>query len=365
MDDRRQLAEEVIALAEGVGDASMQLEGQLLRVWSLLDTGDFAEAEEELERAALLNAGVRQPYYAWLIAIARACLAFAGGHLQDVETLAAEALSLGHQAQNPNAVLFFAAQVGSLYWYVGRSDGVETSLTTIVDAFPVLRPVVECALVATHAEAGRTDEARRALRALMADGAWRRLRNIMWLPSVTYLAEACGVLRDAEFAEELYALLRPYAGRLVTLPPAIVYGPTSHYLGQLAAILGRWDVAARHFDDAMDLESRAQIRHQLARTQVAYARMLLERGRGDEVLLARSLLAAAERTAEALGMPGLLDCARALHALASGARPAAQAGIELVGAASCRRLPWHRIGRPASSAATAISGRSRSTASAA
>ncbi len=321
VDDRRQLAEEVIVLAEGVGDASMQLEGQLLRVWSLLDTADFAEAEEELDRAALLNAGVRQPYYAWLIAIARACLAFAGGRLQDVEALAAEALSLGHQAQNPNAVLFFAAQVGSLYWYAGRSDAVETSLTTIIDAFPVLRPVVACALVTTHAEAGRDEEARLALREQMTDGAWRKLRNIMWLPSVCYLAEACGILGDVQWAAELYDLLLPFAGRLVTLPPAIVYGPASHNLGQLAAMRGHWDVAARHFDDAMDLESRAQIRHQLARTQVEYARMLLDRGRADGVLLARSLLAAAERTAESLDMPGVLARVRVLHARASGAAP--------------------------------------------
>jgi CheY-like chemotaxis protein/tetratricopeptide (TPR) repeat protein len=319
VDDRRELAEEVIALAEGVGDPTMQLEGSLLRVWSLLDGGDFCEAEEELDRAGLLNAGVRQPYYAWLIAIARACLAFAGGRLHDVEALAAEALSLGHQAQNPNAVLVFGAQIASLYWYCGRNDGVEASISTIADTFPALRPVVECALVTTLAEAGRVEEARDALRAAMTDGPWRRLRNIMWLPAVNYLGEACAILRAAEWAEELYGLLRPYAGRLVTLPPAVIYGAVSHTLGALAAIQGDCDRAARHFDEAMDMESRAQMRHQLARTQMEYARMLLERGRADELLLARSLLAAAERTAEELGMPTLLRRAQALHGMATGA----------------------------------------------
>lgn len=334
VDDRRQLAEEVITLAEGVGDASMQLEGQLLRIWCLLDTGDFAAAEEEVERAALLNAGVRQPYYAWLIATVRACLAFAAGRLQDVEALAAEALALGHQAQNPNAVLFFAAQVGSLYWFAGRSGDVEASLTTIADAFPALQPVVECALVATQAEAGRLDEARRSLDTVMRNGAWRRLHNIMWLPSVCYLAEACGIVRHPAWAGELYELMLPYGGRLITLPPAIVYGAVSHNLGQLAAIQGRWDVAARHFDDAMDLESRAQIRHLLARTQVEYARMLLERGRPDDALLARSLLGAAERAAESLGMPSLVGRARALHAQAT--------GVDAISGPAGRRVPDDR-----------------------
>src|SRR5262249_22962736 len=96
-------------------------------------------------------------------------------------------------------------------------------------------------------------------------------------------------------------------------------------------------LAGRHFDSAMDLAGRVHARQWLARTQVAYASMLLDRGLSDDVLLARSLLAAAERTAEGLDPGGLRGRARALHASASGtcsgARPPADAAIEAGGAA--------------------------------
>src|SRR5262249_47436454 len=212
IDDRRQLAEEVVELAERVGDHAMQLEGRLLHLWCLLDAGEFAGAERELEAAARLNAGVRQPYYAWCVAIARTCLAFAGGRVGEVEALAAEALSLGHQAQNPSAVVFFAIQVGSLYWLAGRSADVEGVVKTIVETFPHLGPVVQCALADSYADGGRFDDARVVFEDAMTKGEWRKLRNIAWLPALAYLAETCAALRDVRRAEELSELLRPYEG---------------------------------------------------------------------------------------------------------------------------------------------------------
>jgi hypothetical protein len=99
--------------------------------------------------------------------------------------------------------------------------------------------------------------------------------------------------------------LRPFDGRIVTLPPFILYGPVSHYLGRLAAALGDWQRAARHFDEALRLAGRAHARRWLARTQVAYATMLLERRERADVLLARGLLSAAGHIAADLGMEGL------------------------------------------------------------
>ena len=110
---------------------------------------------------------------------------------------------------------------------------------------------------------------------------------------MSFLAEACAVLQDMRGAAELYEALRPFDGRLVTLPPLILYGPVSYYLGRLAATLGDWEQAVRHFDEALKLAGRAHARRWLARTQVAYSAMLLERRGRDDVLLARGLLSGA------------------------------------------------------------------------
>jgi len=304
-DNRLMLADEAIALAERLADRATLLEGALLRFWCLLDVGDFAGAKTQLEVASRLVEATGQPYYEWLVLMGRTALAYGAAPVPDVEALAAAAVSAGHRAQNPNAALFYAAQVGSLAWLTGRDTAVDASLADIVADVPALGPTVQCARAIMWAETGRVEEARVILRELLDDGSWRAIRNIAWLPAMSFLAEACAVLRDVRVARELYEALRPFDGRLVTLPPLILYGPVSYYLGRLAATLGDWDRAVRHFDDALELAGRAHAYRWLARTQVACSTMLLERGERDDVLLARARLSGAARMAVDLGMEGL------------------------------------------------------------
>ena len=304
-DDRLMLADEAIALAERLSDRATLLEGALLRFWSLLDVGDFSAARTQLDVAGRLVETARQPYYEWLVLMGRTALAYGAAPVPDVEALAAEALNTGHRAQNPNAALFYAAQVGSLAWLTGRNTEIDASLADIVADVPALGPTVQCARAIMWAETGRVEQARAVLRQLLDDGSWRAIRNIAWLPAMSFLAEACAVLQDVRGARELYEALRAFDGRLVTLPPLILYGPVSYYLGRLAATLGDWEQAVRHFDEALKLAGRAQARRWLARTQVAYSAMLLERRGRDDVLLARGLLLDAARIAAELGMEGL------------------------------------------------------------
>ena len=108
----------------------------------------------------------RQPYYEWLVLMGRTALAYGAAPVPDVEALAAEALNTGHRAQNPNAALFYAAQVGSLAWLTGRNTEVDASLADIVADVPALGPTVQCARAIMWAETGRVEQARVILRQL-------------------------------------------------------------------------------------------------------------------------------------------------------------------------------------------------------
>ena len=136
-DDRLMLADEAIALAERLSDRATLLEGALLRFWSLLDVGDFSAARTQLDVAGRLVETARQPYYEWLVLMGRTALAYGAAPVPDVEALAAEALNTGHRAQNPNAALFYAAQVGS---WPGSRGATRRSTRRWPTSLPTYRP---------------------------------------------------------------------------------------------------------------------------------------------------------------------------------------------------------------------------------
>jgi hypothetical protein len=90
--------------------------------------------------------------------------------------------------------------------------------------------------------------------------------------------------------------------------------------------MSRWQEAGDHFETAIESNTRRGARSLLACTQVEYTRMLSERGRARDRILARDLLDRAAATATALEMDGLLGDIHRLRALDAGTAVAAGAG---------------------------------------
>jgi tetratricopeptide (TPR) repeat protein len=100
---------------------------------------------------------------------------------------------------------------------------------------------------------------------------------------MTYLSEVCAFLGDAARAATLYQLLLPYAGYNIVLGVEIVcYGAATRYLALLASTMSRWEVAERHFNEALAMKTRMGARPYLARTQYEYAEMLRARGQPED-----------------------------------------------------------------------------------
>ena len=70
----------------------------------------------------------------------------------------------------------------------------------------------------------------------------------------------------------------------------------------LAACLGRWDDAERHFTDALAMNERFGARPAIVRTRRAWASMLLDRNAPGDRERARDLIAAGRAEAAQLGM---------------------------------------------------------------
>jgi tetratricopeptide (TPR) repeat protein len=123
--------------------------------------------------------------------------------------------------------------------------------------------------------------------------------------TLSYLAEVCTRLGDADRAERLYELLLPYRDVALVVPVATVCcGSNARYLGMLAGVMEDWDAAEEHFEAALAMDERLQAWPWLAHTQYEFAEALLARGVPGCRARAESLLAAAE-TAQRLGMTSL------------------------------------------------------------
>ena len=73
-----------------------------------------------------------------------------------------------------------------------------------------------------------------------------------------------------------------------------------------------WETAERHFISALEMHERMGARPWVARTQLAYADMLLARRQRGDRARARELLGDAVLIADALGMPVVAARAREL-----------------------------------------------------
>jgi tetratricopeptide (TPR) repeat protein len=303
--ERLAVSDEIIQLASEIGDRGFGLEGRIFRFLTLVESGDDAGAHKELEVCARIAGDLRQPYHQFLIGVLRGCEAFMSGHLNDVERLAQAAMALGEAAHTQNGPLLCGVQLGRLRWLQGRFEEVEPMLMGFGAMYPFLSATVGGALAATYSEQGRFAGAQAQLDAIGDLGAIPR--HVSWHATLAFMAEAAGALRDAKHAAPLYDLMRPLDGRNLMQLPSMTLGPAAYYLGLLAQALDCLEAAARHFEDALAFDARTGAMHYQARTQVAYAEMLLRRGERGDSARAAELLQASVATARRLGMTKLAE----------------------------------------------------------
>ena len=128
-----------------------------------------------------------------------------------------------------------------------------------------------------------------------------------WLGAMADLAVVAAGVRHTAAAWLLEAL-EPYQGRLVVWAGAsITRAPVSHYLGLLAAALGRTDSAVRYFEEAIELEQQIGALPYLAHSLSGLAGALAARGSAGDAGLASEHRRRAREIAQRLGMTVLLE----------------------------------------------------------
>ncbi|MGH2694369.1 MAG: ATP-binding protein [Actinomycetota bacterium] len=300
--ERIELATELVRVAEGLDDGEKAIQGRYYRLMALFELGDVGAVTVELEVIEARARELRQTPQLWLAAVTRATLALFEGRFDDADELIETALALGERAQSSDSLLSHRIQLFSLARERGGLEELEPLMRRSAEEYPA-RPMFRCMLAYLLAELGRSSEARRIFEGLAADRFAALPTTNEWLFSMSILAEVADLLGDRqEDAGTLYGLTHPYADRNGATADYISTGSVARYLGILAARLGRWKEAGRHFEAALDMNERMGARTWSVHTRYDYAAMLTERGRVEDRDRAVDLLKIALEVCEEIGM---------------------------------------------------------------
>ena len=315
---RRRLLAEFREVIDQLGDARLNAQvglnnldvGYVTAVASL-EIGDLADLEAYFKRTQELLDKTQFPSGMYIITSASAMMAILRGDFAAAERFAERALEASQEEIQPEVA---TGVYGVQMFTTRREQGRLAEVAPLVRRFvaenakaAAWRPGL--ALIAS--DLGFEEEAQRIFDELAAtqfDFPIDARRNI----TLSYLAEICTRLDDADRAEKLYQLLLPYRDLALLVPIAtICCGATARYLGMLAGAMGDWAAAEQHFEASLDLDERLQAWPWLTHTKHEFALMLRARDRPGDRDRAAQLLAEAAASAERFGMAGLQSRIRA------------------------------------------------------
>jgi eukaryotic-like serine/threonine-protein kinase len=150
--------------------------------------------------------------------------------------------------------------------------------------------------------AGQIEEANSAYEELVQNQCEDIPRDRSYLTTLVDLSIIATAFRDQRRAAMLYELLIPYCHINATTVLIFYVGSVSHYLGDLAQLLGNRQLAARHYEDALVMNRKLEHRVALAMTCHNYGNLLAEEPSQDLTERARELLNAATEIGRELGI---------------------------------------------------------------
>jgi DNA-binding SARP family transcriptional activator/tetratricopeptide (TPR) repeat protein len=297
----RRLADstQLLQSARAASDPELTLQGHAWLVVDLLERGDRAGVDAQMEAFSAGAQELRQPLYLWNAAVWRAMRALLAGHLEQADQLASEAVSYGIRGEDVTAPQYYAVQLLGIRREQARMAELEAPLRELVARNPN-RPAWRAGLATLLCETGRSDEAHAELEVVARAGLETIPLDGDWMIAITLLADVATALNDTERAELVYELLLPFGQANVVIGlGAVCLGPTSRYLGRLALTMGRRADALEQLRQAIEANTALGAPVHLAHTQLDLAHAL---GPGAQ---AQALIQAAQQTAAQLDLPAV------------------------------------------------------------
>ena len=290
---------DALTRAQRVGDPVLLFWAAGWRAVNAACRGDIDEMDRCHEIVASLAVRLDQPTLDWAHTLTRAMRAKIAGDTDQVQQLATDALQMGTDSGQPDAIVFFGAQL----MMVGFLRGTMGDLIPLIDQAVADNPGVptsSAALAVAHAEAGHTDDAACLLENFAAAD-FDLPMDQGWTTGMVCYAEAAIACRNPKYAQPLFDRLAPWSNQFATTGGGSAQGPVSLYVGGLATVLGRYHEADIYFTQAAAMSDRMGAKFFAARTDLLWGSMLAERNGPGDADKARGLLANARFVAAAHG----------------------------------------------------------------
>lgn len=305
--ERVAVAGELVEVARSCGNELQTVMGQLWSVTDALLLGrDADRALAELrDRADAL--GMRAILFVIDAIDVMGCSR--GGRLDAAQQAAAACLDRGIEVGDADASAYYSGHLFALRWYAGTgAELLELAQELVASpSMPLENPVFTAVVAAFAAEAGDTDRAEQAIARLGRGRLDQLLPGSSWLVTMFALVEAAVLLDDAGLAEEVYALLAPYASLpIVGSIGVCCFGSAERSLGLAARVGGRFEDAIGHLDRAVTENKRLGNRPMTAIARADLAETLIASGEPGGRARAAPLLARAIEAAEGMGLDGRL-----------------------------------------------------------
>jgi tetratricopeptide (TPR) repeat protein len=236
------------------------------------------------------------------------------GNFDDAERLAFEAFALGQKVFKEHSAQKLGLQIFTIRLLQGRLDEVDETFQHDPGRGRQI-PILRAGSAYLHFMLERKEQARKKFEDIATHDFVDLPRDAVLFVTLTLLSELAAEFGDTRRSALIYNIWRPYADHLCMIGIANgCFGATTHWLGMLASTMKKWDIAAEHFEDAIETNTRIGALPFLARSKHEYARMLMERGDSGDKEKAKALLIEATATSRDIGMPTFLEDAEELLA---------------------------------------------------
>ncbi|MDQ1419843.1 MAG: hypothetical protein QOJ52_1805 [Acidimicrobiaceae bacterium] len=303
--ERLEVTAEARDLAAVLADPVPRFYASLFGSHAAMEAGDLPAAAILFAEAQKAANGLGQATIDWFAAVTAAKLALATAPLAEAERLILHALTIGHDAGQPDALAWAAVQLSAVRRHQGRSSELvaptEALLTQPFTGSVAM--LARASLAASNSEVGRVDEAKSLLEAL-SDEIDSIPCDFGWLATAALVAQVSWKVGGCSRPDAIYDLLVPYRDNFVDVGPGWL-GSVAHYVGLIAAVLGRTEEADDAFAQAADAHTRLGAHTWLAVTQAAWAELLAGSTSPKRIRQRHMLLSDAHTAARRLGMADL------------------------------------------------------------
>jgi hypothetical protein len=296
---RSDVAARAVAAAAASGDPLLEFSIHVAAYTVAIETANPVAAAQSLEKLRTIAAEIAAPRMRWTVGIYETFAATMAARLDDAERFAAENLELGVHIGEPDAFTVYASQFFALGSFAGRHAELFPVVEQASKDAPTASPL-RVAYAIICAAVGDEDTARTVLAEGRAAAFTDVPADVFWMTSTIGYAVLAIELQDEDAAALLFPIIEPFAAE-VAFNGATSQGPIAAYLGKLASLLGRHDVADGYLRAALDTTAAFGWEYHRATTLIALAQSRVRRMGGLDTD-ARALLAEADAICSARGL---------------------------------------------------------------